>query len=111
LGFTTISARSYHHWCRKNEKTYNATNAALVAIDPKTGQVLALIGSKDYGEDQFNVATSPNRQPGSSFKPFAYAAAFSKGYSPETILFDLETSFGEFGPVGEEKSISQIIMI
>jgi len=87
----------------KNEKTYNATNAALVAIDPKTGQVLALIGSKDYGEDQFNVATSPNRQPGSSFKPFAYAAAFSKGYSPETILFDLETSFGEFGPVGEEK--------
>ncbi len=87
----------------KNEKTYNATNAALVAIDPKTGQVLALIGSKNYSEDQFNVATSPNRQPGSSFKPFAYAAAFRKGYNPETILFDLETSFGEFGPVGEEK--------
>jgi len=87
----------------KNEKTYNATNAALVAIDPKTGQILALIGSKDYSEDQFNVATSPNRQPGSSFKPFAYATAFGKGYSPETILFDLETSFGEFGPVGEEK--------
>jgi len=75
----------------------------LVAIDPKTGQVLALIGSKNYSEDQFNVATSPNRQPGSSFKPFAYAAAFRKGYNPETILFDLETSFGEFGPVGEEK--------
>jgi len=86
-----------------NEKNYRAGNAALVAIDPKTGQTLALVGSKDYSEDQFNVATSPNRQPGSSFKPFAYAAAFKKGYSPETILFDLETNFGKFGPPGEEK--------
>jgi len=87
----------------QNETAYRATNAALVSIDPQTGQVLALIGSKDYGEDQYNVATSPNRQPGSSFKPFAYAAAFKKGYSPKTILFDLETSFGEFGPPGEEE--------
>ncbi len=87
----------------KNEKTYRATNAALVAIDPKTGQVLTLVGSKDYSADQYNVATSPNRQPGSSFKPFAYAMAFEKGFSPESIIFDLETSFGEFGPAGEEK--------
>jgi 1A family penicillin-binding protein len=87
----------------QNEKKYRATNAALVAIDPKTGQVLALVGSKDYSQNQYNVATSPNRQPGSSFKPFAYAMAFKKGFTPETILFDLETSFGKFGPVGEEK--------
>jgi len=90
----------------QNEKAYQATNAALVAIDPKTGQLLALIGSKKYEEDQFNVATSPNRQPGSSFKPFAYAAAFEKGFTPETVLFDLKTSFGEFGPVGEEEEYS-----
>ncbi len=90
----------------QNEKAYRATNAALVAIDPKTGQLLALIGSKKYEEEQFNVATSPNRQPGSSFKPFAYAAAFKKGFSPETVLFDLKTSFGEFGPVGEEREYS-----
>jgi len=81
-----------------NKSRYQASNAALVAIDPKTGQVLALVGSKNYQEDQFNVATSPNRQPGSSFKPFAYAAAFEKGYRPETVLFDLPTSFGKFGP-------------
>lgn len=87
----------------ENEKKYGASNAALVAIDPKTGQVLALVGSKNYEEDQFNVATSPYRQPGSSFKPFAYAAAFKKGFTPESALFDLQTSFGEFGPVGEEK--------
>lgn len=90
----------------QNEKAYRATNAALVAINPKTGQLLALIGSKKYEEDQFNVATSPHRQPGSSFKPFAYAMAFERGFTPETILFDLKTSFGEFGPVGEEKEYS-----
>lgn len=89
----------------KNEGNYRATNAALVAIDPKTGQILALVGSKGYEEDQFNVATSPYRQPGSSFKPFAYAVAFEKGYAPETILFDLQTGFGKFGPGnGEEYS-------
>ncbi|MFH1461180.1 MAG: PBP1A family penicillin-binding protein [Patescibacteria group bacterium] len=84
---------------------YRATNAALVAINPKTGQVLALVGSKNYSEDQFNVATSPNRQPGSSFKPFAYAMAFKKGFTPETILFDLKTNFGKFGP-GEGQDYS-----
>ncbi len=88
---------------RQNEKSYRATNAALVALDPKTGQLLALVGSKGYEEEQFNVATSPHRQPGSSFKPFAYATAFKKGYNPETIIFDLETGFGKFGPgEGEE---------
>jgi|TARA_Y100000031_G_C8253029_1_gene401458 1A family penicillin-binding protein len=82
----------------KNEKTYRADNAALVAIDPQTGQIVALVGSRNYQEDQFNVATSPYRQPGSSFKPFAYAMAFENGYYPETVLFDLPTSFGKFGP-------------
>lgn len=90
-----------------NQKKYQASNVALVALDPKTGQILAMVGSRDYfdieNQGNFNVAISPHRQPGSSFKPFAYAAAFQKGYRPETILFDLETNFGEFGPVGQEK--------
>jgi len=81
----------------RNKEVYNASNAALVAIDPKTGQVLTLVGSKNYDEDQFNIATSPHRQPGSSFKPFAYATALKKGFTPETILFDLQTNFGKFG--------------
>ncbi len=82
----------------RNESVYRADNAALVAIDPQSGQVLALVGSKSYEEEQFNVATSPYRQPGSSFKPFAYAMALEKGFTPETMLFDLSTSFGKFGP-------------
>lgn len=77
---------------------YGASNAAMVAVDPKTGQVLAMVGSKDYfdiGIDgNVNVADSL-RQPGSSFKPFSYATAFKKKeYSPSKIIFDLTTDFG-----------------
>lgn len=79
-----------------NKKTLDAENAALVAIDPKTGQILTMIGSRDYFDKEidgnFNVALA-RRQPGSSFKPFVYAEAFTKGYSPETVLFDLPTEF------------------
>lgn len=79
-----------------NEKDWNGKNASLVAIDPKTGQILTMIGSRDYFdktiEGNFNVATAL-RQPGSSFKPFIYATAFNKGFLPETVLFDLPTEF------------------
>jgi 1A family penicillin-binding protein len=77
-------------------KKYNANNAALVAIDPKTGQILAMVGSRDYFDDsidgQVNMATSP-RQPGSSMKPIVYSALFEKGYTPNTILYDVVTNF------------------
>lgn len=77
-----------------------ASNAALVAINPKDGAILAMVGSKDYFDPkidgQVNVTTSP-RQPGSSFKPFAYATAFEKGYQPETLVLDAPTNFGPDG--------------
>lgn len=79
-----------------NEKTFNAENAALIALDPTTGQILTMVGSRDYFDENidgnFNIATA-SRQPGSAFKPIAYAEAFNKGYLPETIVFDLETEF------------------
>lgn len=62
--------------------------AALVAVDPRTGDVLALAGGRDYKESQFNRATQAQRQPGSAFKPFVYAAALETGYTPATILLD-----------------------
>ena len=75
---------------------YNASNASLVSIDPKTGQILAMVGSRDYFNNdidgQVNVSVRP-RQPGSSMKPLAYAALFAKGYTPETILYDVTTNF------------------
>ena len=79
-----------------NTERFNASNAGLVATDPQTGDVLVMVGSRDYfSEDidgNFNV-TLANRQPGSSIKPFVYATAFSKGYLPATILFDVKTQF------------------
>jgi len=83
-----------------NLKRYGASNAALVSLNPKNGQILAMVGSKDYYDNsidgQVNVTTSP-RQPGSSFKPFAYATAFEKGYQPETKIVDAKTDFGADG--------------
>lgn len=80
----------------KNESAYNAENAALVAADPKTGEILTMVGSRDYFDENidgnFNIAVA-ERQPGSSFKPFVYAHAFEKGYTPNTVVFDLKTQF------------------
>lgn len=85
----------------QNVKKYNASNAALVAIDVLTGQLLAMVGSKDFFDEsidgQVNVAVRP-RQPGSSFKPVVYAAGFAKGYTTETLLEDVATTFPT--PVG-----------
>ena len=77
---------------------YGGSNGALVAIDPKTGEVLSMVGSADYFntdiDGNVNIATSL-RQPGSSFKPYVYATAFKKkDFSPSTILYDLTTDFG-----------------
>lgn len=80
----------------ENAKKYNAKNASLVALDAKTGQIIVMVGSRDYFdkeiEGNYNIATA-KRQPGSSFKPFIYVKAFEKGYLPETVLFDLKTQF------------------
>lgn len=94
-----------------NKTKYKASNAALAAIDPRDGSVLALVGSVNYSDianqGNFNVITSPNRQPGSSFKPFAYAVAFQKGYPDTTILWDVKTEFNPLcSPDGLQKKDS-----
>lgn len=79
-----------------NERDFNGTNDAFVALDPKTGGILTMVGSRDYFDKKidgnFNVTTA-HRQPGSTFKPFVYAEAFVKGYTPDTVLFDVPTQF------------------
>ncbi|MDE2312120.1 MAG: PBP1A family penicillin-binding protein [Patescibacteria group bacterium] len=97
----------------KESTRYNAHNAALVAVDPKTGQILAMVGSKDYFgtpepagctpgkncwfEPNVNVALS-QRQPGSSFKPYVYGTAFKRDfkYNPASMLIDVTTNFGTY---------------
>jgi 1A family penicillin-binding protein len=102
----------------QQNRIYNAYNAGLTAIDPNSGEILAMtVGTGDYfappypegctpGKDclfdpQFNVvvgtAANPGRQPGSSFKPFVYATAFKNGYTADTTLIDEQTNFGIWG--------------
>ncbi len=83
-------------YATKNQKLIRAGNMALAAIEPKSGQILSMVGSHDYfdveHDGNFNVTTAL-RQPGSAFKPFVYATAFKKGFQPETVLFDVPTEF------------------
>lgn len=85
-----------------NKTNFNGSNDAFIAIDPKTGGILTMVGSRDYFDKeidgQFNVTTA-HRQPGSTFKPFVYAEAFVKGYTPETVLFDVPTQFSTNCPL------------
>jgi penicillin-binding protein 1B len=71
----------------------NRHQAALVALDPGSGRVLALVGGRDYKESQFNRATQARRQPGSVFKPFVFGAALARGFTPATILSDEPRAF------------------
>lgn len=79
-------------------RDHNISNAAVVAIDPRTGEIKAMVGSLNYWntaiDGAFNVAADGLRQPGSSFKPFTYLTALSKGYTAATMLLDVETDFG-----------------
>jgi 1A family penicillin-binding protein len=128
-----IAERAVSDNITKTEKKYNNHNAALVAIDPKTGQILAMVGSKDYFgtstpegckpshclfDPQVNAALS-DLQPGSSFKPYAYVTAFKKefGYAPASMLVDVNTAFSksyqprnydfkEHGPVSMRQALA-----
>jgi len=75
----------------------NVTNAAVVALDPQTGEIRALVGSVDYWNraisGNFNIAVDGQRQPGSAFKPFTYLEAFRQGFSPATMLLDVRRQF------------------
>jgi penicillin-binding protein 1C len=79
---------------------HNAHNGALVAIRPATGEILAMVGSPDFNDEahagQVNMAISP-RQPGSSIKPLTYAAAFEKGWTPATLIWDVPSNFPPSG--------------
>ncbi|MBI4132144.1 MAG: transglycosylase domain-containing protein [Candidatus Sungbacteria bacterium] len=104
-------------YAEQNERTIKSANMALVALDPKTGQILALVGSRGWTsaglEDPLPAGCTPGkncrldpyvnaaislRQPGSAFKPFVYATAFAKGLQPETALFDVPTEFNPACP-------------
>lgn len=85
-----------NQYALENVKKFNASNAALIALDPATGQILSMVGSRDFFDTaidgQYN-ATLALRQPGSTMKPFIYSLALMRGYTRDTIVFDVPTQF------------------
>ncbi|HCR55925.1 TPA: hypothetical protein DIV49_03050 [Candidatus Saccharibacteria bacterium] len=92
----------------------NGTNASLVAIDPKSGEIRALVGSADYNNPKWgmvNMVTTP-RQPGSSFKPIYYSEALARGLvTPATVLQDVPTDFGGYTPQNASRTFSGPISV
>ena len=75
-------------------------SGAIVAMDPQTGRVLAMVGGFSFDQSQFNRATQAQRQPGSSFKPFVYATALDNGYTPSSIVLDEAIEIDQGGGQG-----------
>ena len=110
--YTTIDPGLQDHAERIVEAQVNAladrhvTNGALVAIRPSTGEILAMVGSADFFEEdidgQVNMAVSP-RQPGSSIKPITYLAAFEKGWTPSTLIWDVPSEFPPSGDPADQR--------
>lgn len=88
-------------------KTLKVGNGAAVVLDPNTGEILTMVGSKDYAATdssgfKFNVVTQGLRQPGSAIKPMLYAAALTKGYTPSSLLMDVDTKYPSGDPAKPE---------
>jgi penicillin-binding protein 1A len=89
----------------ENENSYRLrqlpeVSGAIVVMDPHTGRVLAMAGGYSFAASQFNRATQANRQPGSSFKPFVYAAALDNGYTPSSVVLDAPIKVEQGGKLG-----------
>ncbi|MBI1385718.1 MAG: PBP1A family penicillin-binding protein [Rhizobiales bacterium] len=93
LRLQQVADNAVAHVMRTDGKVQKRSQTALVAMETD-GAVRALVGGRDYGESQFNRATSARRQPGSSFKPYVYLTAVEHGYRPNTIVSDTPFSCG-----------------
>ncbi len=80
------------------EAALGGHQGAVVALDPQTGHVVAMVGGRDYVESQFNRATQSRRQPGSAFKPFVYAAALEQGWQMNDLVEDVPRTWGDYSP-------------
>ncbi len=118
--YEAIKKRGKEYEQKSGEKVnYSKLNGAMVALDSKSGDVLAMVGGVDYGKSEFNRATQGRRQPGSSFKPFIYLIALNAGYSTQSKLTDISRSFSykdkdedkEWKPSNYEKNFKGLITL
>lgn len=94
--YTTLNPNAQQaaeYWVRKTLPANSGLETALIALDPKTGGVAAMIGGRDYQKSPYNRAISAERAPGSTFKPFLYYAALQNGFTPATLLKSMPTVF------------------
>jgi 1A family penicillin-binding protein len=106
--------RGYPHERKGDAKGVDYLQGALVAMDPQTGAVRAMVGGRDFTESHFNRATQAKRQSGSAFKPFVYAAALEAGYSPATVINNLNAPIasaeGTWVPEDEHSNASAMTL-
>src|SRR5262245_31416626 len=106
--------RGYGHRARPKAKGIDYLQGALVALEPSTGAVRALVGGRDFAESRFNRATQAHRQSGSAFKPFVYAAALEAGFSPASVITNLNapiaTPQGMWMPEDEHAGAGSLTM-
>ncbi|TZF88488.1 transglycosylase domain-containing protein, partial [Cognatilysobacter lacus] len=112
---TTLDARmqklamqTVRHWLAGEGRRVGASQAALVAMTPN-GEVLALVGGRDYAASQFDRATQARRQPGSAFKLFTYYAALRRGSTPDSLIDDSPLKIGKWSPENYDGRYSGLI--
>jgi penicillin-binding protein 1A len=118
-GVETIEHRRGYDHTRRNDADRDSDDldylqGALVALDPTTGEVRVMVGGRNFNESRFNRATQARRQPGSAFKPFVYAAALEAGYSPASLISNLDdpvlTAQGNWVPEDEHSTATSMTM-
>ena len=115
-GVSAIENRRGYAHTRRDDKGRDGDDlgylqGAFVALDPGTGEVRAMVGGRDFNESRFNRATQARRQPGSAFKPFVYAASLEAGYSPASLISNLNdptlTAQGDWVPEDEHSTATR----
>ncbi len=96
MPFQTAAEDAMNKFITEEGPKYRFSQGALLSIDPRNGNVLAMIGGADIDKSEYNRATQAKRSPGSSFKPFIYASAIEKGFSPNSLVNDCYTEFDVF---------------
>ena len=104
-GLQNVADEAVENVLKTHGRQYNVRQAASVIMDNEGG-VRAMVGGRDYGESQFNRATDALRQPGSSFKPYVYAAALMNGFKPTTTVVDSPVCLGNWCPQNYGRSFS-----
>lgn len=113
-GIADIEGRRGYKHPRRGKDAKEYLQGALVAMDPTTGAVRAMVGGRDFNESRFNRAMQAKRQSGSAFKPFVYAAALEEGYSPASLISNLNspilTTQGNWVPEDGHSNATELTM-